>query len=83
MLVFDPRKRITVAEALLHPYMADVTVDILAQSLRLQPEEVEILKTGCAPMVDIRDDDIEYANEDELETLIYEECTSFRAELRN
>ena len=83
MLVFDLRTRITAAEALLHPYMADVTVDVLAQSLRLQPEEVQILKTGSAPMVDIRDDDIEYANEDELETLIYEECASFRAELRN
>ena len=41
------------------------------------------MKTGSAPMADIRDDDIEYANEDELETLIYEECASFRAELRN
>eukprot|EP00253_Pinus_taeda_P015381 PITA_15381 len=44
MLVFNPRKRISTADALQHEYMAEITVEVLTQKLNLKPYQAERLR---------------------------------------
>lgn len=40
MLVLNPRKRITAADALQHEYMAEITVEALTEKLNLKPDQM-------------------------------------------
>eukprot|EP00253_Pinus_taeda_P002788 PITA_02788 len=51
MLVFNPRKRISAADALQHEYMAEITVEVLTQKLNLKPDQVERLKDLTPPRI--------------------------------
>lgn len=65
MLVFDPRKRITVEEALEHPYMES-----------LHDERDEPL---CATVFNFQFDTVREVNKDTLRRLIYEESQAYRS----
>lgn len=53
MLVFNPRKRISAADALQHEYMAEITVEALTEKLNLKPDQVERLQDLTPPRIEM------------------------------
>jgi len=81
MLVFNPRKRISMADALQHEYMAEITVDVLARELNLKPYEVEMLKDSTPPRIDMFIEIPSQSTKKELRNILFESCVNPQAAL--
>jgi len=78
MLVFHPGKRISVADALQHEYMAEMTVDVLARTLNLKPTEVEKLNNVNPPRIEMNVKSPFSSTKKECAKSIFDACVNFR-----